>query len=319
MKQNKSIAMALLTCGAILALAYWGLEVRQASVESPRYVRESLAFKEAAVGREVQVDRLTSRSAEELAAASAIDAGGGKPDTPLDKITAGQADRYLIKNATLSIETGDARNATAQLLAALQALDGYLSKLQESVDGLGHRLVSMQVRVPAAQFDAWMTQVETVGRVLNKQITTEDVTEEFVDTDARTRNLKKAEERLLDHLSRYGELDQVLHVEQELTRVRGEIERLEGRLKYLGNRVEYSTLTITLQEKPKAEPIVPAEAFSTAQVASEAVRSLVGFSRSIWRILIWVGVWSPFWLLPAAVLAWACRTLTRRARRPDNR
>ena len=76
-----------------------------------------------------------------------------------------------------------------------------------------------------------MQQVEGLGKILDKQVNTEDVTEEFVDSSARVRNLKSAELRLLDHLTKTGKLSDTLLIEKELTRVRQEVEQIEGRLK----------------------------------------------------------------------------------------
>ncbi len=230
---------------------------------------------------------------------SPSDASGG---TGLDLLTQSAPDRYLIKNATVIIETDDARAATDQLTAALAQVNGYVSGLNETVNAFGKRTVVMQIRIPSDQFDHSMLQVESLGKVLNKQVTTEDVTEQFVDTDARVRNLKRTEERLLEHLDRAGVLEDVLRVEQELTRTREQIERLEGQLRFLGNRVSYSTINITLQEAARTEPIVPAETYSTGKVFSEAVRSLVGFAQRIWTRVIWIVVWSPVWIVPALIL-----------------
>lgn len=220
---------------------------------------------------------------------------------------ASQPDRYLIKNATLLIEAHDARVAANSIMDAVQALQGFVANLQETVSGLGHRTITLQVRVPATAFDQSMTQLETLGKVLNKHVTTQDVTEKYLDTDARMRNLKRTEERLLDHLSRAGALEDVLRVEKELTRVREQIEQLEGRLRFLTDRVSFSTIHVTIQESPKAEPLVPAESFSTAKTTTEAVRSLVEFGRGLWVIAIWIGVWSAVWLPLIIVLIVAAR------------
>lgn len=232
-------------------------------------------------------------ASDEAAAAGDASGVGG-----LDVLARSKPDRYLIKNATVVIETEDARAATEQLTAALAQVDGYVSDLRESVNAYGKRTVIMQVRIPSDRFDQSMMQVETLGKVLNKQVNTQDVTEQYVDTEARSRNLKRTEERLLDHLSRAGVLEEVLRVEQELTRIREEIERLEGQLRFLADRVAYSTISITLQEAAKSEPVVPAQSFSTGKVFSEAIRSLVGFGQAIWTKVIWILVWSPVWLLP---------------------
>lgn len=244
--------------------------------------------------------------------AVAAKAEGQAPASPaLGALAASQPDRQLIKNATVVIETVDSRAATDQLTSGLAAIGGYVGEMQEAVDGLGRRAVTIQIRVPSDKFDASMHTLESLGRTINKQVTTQDVTEEFVDTEARARNLKKMEERLLDHLNRFGELKDILGVEKELTRVREDVERLDGRLRYLSHRVAFSTISVTLTEKPKAETVIPEQSFSTAKVTTEAVRSLVGFGQTVWYCVIWVGVWSPVWLVIVLAI-WLVRRRERR-------
>ncbi len=222
---------------------------------------------------------------------------------------------YLVKTASLNIEVADAKAAQEQLVATVQGAGGYVGNLIENVGSLGQRTVTIQIRIPADKFDTALAGVEPLGKVISKQVSTQDVSEEYVDTESRARNLKKTEERLLDHLNKSARLEDTLKLEQELTRVRQEIERLEGRLRFLSNRVEYSSVQVTLQEAPKAEPIVPPETFSTAKIASEATRSMVGFAQRIWASAIWIGVWSPAWI-PLAIIIWL---VIRRARNYESK
>jgi hypothetical protein len=238
----------------------------------------------------------------------------GAPDASLAVIETSQPDRYLIKNATLVIETDDARKASEQLVAAVQELGGYVSDFREAVDALEHRSIQIQVRVPAHQFQKTMSRLDTLGKVLNRHVSTEDVTEEYVDTDARLRNLKRTEERLLAHLDRTGELKGIVEVERELNRVREETERLEGRLRYLTHRVDYSTFNVTLQEKPKAEPVVPPETFSIAKIATQATRGLVGFLQGLSKCIVWLGIWSVVWVPLLLVILFLVRRAIRRFR-----
>lgn len=233
----------------------------------------------------------------------------------LANLAASQPDVYLIKNATVTVECDDARTAANSLVGSLQSAGAYVSNLNEYVDSLGRRTVTMQVRVPADKFDQSITNLESLGKTLNKQVSTEDVTEEYVDTDSRVRNLKKTEERLIDHLNRAAQLEDILRVENELTRVREQIERMEGRLRFLTNRVSFSTITVTLQEKAQAEPIIPPQSFSTAKQFSEAARSLIGFLQVIWSLAIWLLVWSPVYLAIAAAVVY----LVKRARRAQKK
>ncbi len=228
----------------------------------------------------------------------AADSSAGAPGAAgsLGDLATTQPDVYLIKNATVTVECEDAGKASETLRASLQANNAYVSNLNEHLDSLGRRTITLQVRVPADKFDQSMLNLESLGKVLNKQVTTEDVTEEYVDTESRTRNLKKTEERLIDHLNRAAELEDILRVENELTRVREQIERMDGRLRYLTNRVSFSTISITLQDKAKAETIIPPKSFSTAQEFTSAARSMLGFLQGIWSLVIWVLVWSPVYV-----------------------
>ncbi|NUM52343.1 MAG: DUF4349 domain-containing protein [Candidatus Hydrogenedentes bacterium] len=290
------------------AVASWGC--------SPAYrgaVQSQEAFEQA---------RLVMES-RQPAAAPAKDAGvgsaGDEAGTPgaggLASLASSQPDVYLIKNATVTVECDDARTATNTLVGTLQSAGAYVSNLNEFVDALGRRTVTMQVRVPADKFDQSISSLESLGKILNKQVSTEDVTEEYVDTDSRVRNLKKTEERLIDHLNRAAQLEDILRVENELTRVREQIERMEGRLRFLTNRVSFSTITVTLQEKAKAEPIVPPQSFSTAKEFSEAIRSLVGFLQVIWSMVIWVLVWSPVFAAIVAAVYLLYRQYRKQIRR----
>lgn len=234
-----------------------------------------------------------------------------KAVSPTDKEGA-TLDRYLIKNVTLQLETDNAEQASKQLTESIIAVGGYVSNLRERVDGLGRRNITLQVRMPAEQLDGAVGTIEALGRLMSKQVNTDDVTEEYVDTDARIRNLKKTEERLLEHLSQSMLMENTLKVEQEMTRVREQLERLEGRLRYLSHSVRFSTITVNLIETPKAESIIPVDTFSSGKVLSEATRSLVEFARALWIKMIWLGVWSPVWGI-IAIAIWAVYRLLRKA------
>ncbi|MCC6795464.1 MAG: DUF4349 domain-containing protein [Candidatus Hydrogenedentes bacterium] len=248
---------------------------------------------------------MPAKALGEPSGGQAADQAAGAPGAPgsLGDLATTQPDVYLIKNAIVTVECEDAGKASETLRASLQANNAYVSNLNEFLDSLGRRTITLQVRVPADKFDQSMLSLESLGKVLNKQVSTEDVTEEYVDTESRTRNLKKTEERLLDHLNRAAELEDILRVENELTRVREQIERMDGRLRYLTNRVSFSTISITLQEKAKAEPVIPTQSFSTAREFTSAARSMLGFLQGIWSVVIWFLVWSVV-LVPLAFIGY---------------
>lgn len=230
--------------------------------------------------------------------------GGASDGGPtLAALTASQPERYLIKTASVILEVKQTEDAIERLTRLIKEHKGYVSDLQEWTDELGNQGASVTFRVPASRFEDALNGVKALGKTLNVQVNSEDVTEEYVDIDAQLRNLKRTEERLLGHLSRTGRLVDTLAVERELSRVRQEIERLEGRLRFLSHRVMYCTLSVTLRQSARTQPLVPPESFSTGKVASDAVRALVAFAQSLWSVLIWLAVWAVVWL-PIAAIGW---------------
>ena len=262
-------------------------------------------------GRTV-AQKALSRAAGDMASPSAAEAEAPAQGTALAAIEASQPDRYLIKDARITIEVDDAQKAAEHITTAGKDAGGYAADMRESTDSLGRRAVTVQVRVPSDRFESYMKDLDGHGKTLDRHVSSQDITEEYVDTDAAVRNLKRTEERLLDHLQRTAKLEDILNVERELTRVRGEIERHEGRLRFLSHRVAYSTITAQLIEKAKAEPIVPPKSFSTVGVASSAVRSVVAFAQQVWIVVIWVAVWAVVWA-PAVIVVWWVGKRIRRA------
>jgi hypothetical protein len=218
--------------------------------------------------------------------------------------------RQIIRDGTITVEAADSREAAKVLSQTVTELGGFLGNASESVNELGGRTVTVEARVPAARFDALMQKIEKLGTVLERNVTAQDVTEEYVDVEAKLRNLRRTEDRLLAHLARSGKLSDTLLVERELTRIREQIEQHDGRMRFLKHHVAFSSATAVFRDKARREPIVPPESFSSGQVASSATRALVDFARSVWTTVIWVAIWSPVWI----VLLLAVLRLTRRRR-----
>lgn len=219
----------------------------------------------------------------------------------LAAVQVSQPDRYLIRNASISVETKDPRGAYDRLLEPVRLQHGYIGNMQIQVDALGTHVVTAEIRVPSDHFDEMMRSIEKLGKLLGENTKSDDVTEEYTDAEARLRNQKVTEIRLLGHLSGSTRLADTLAVEREVSRVRLEIERISGRLRYLSHRIEFSTIALTLQEAPRAGSMVPPETYSTGKVAGEASRSLIGFLQSVWSVVVWLAVWSPVWLVCGGV------------------
>ena len=111
------------------------------------------------------------------------------------------------------------------------------------------------VKVLPENLDRFLQKIRGLGELKNQTLGTEDVTKAYFDTDARLKNARVMEQRLIDMLkTKTGKVSDLLQVEKELARVREEIEKMQGELKYWDSQVQFATVTISLAEKDMEEP-----------------------------------------------------------------
>lgn len=158
-------------------------------------------------------------------------------------------DRQVIRSADLRVEVPSFDKAADALVEIAESAGGFVadSNVTQTEPPLG----TFILRVPALRFAGVLDRVEALGKVAERRVSGQDVTEEFIDVQARVRNLQAHERQLLTFMERATRVSDLLAIEQELSRVRGEIEQLTGRLRFLANRVEMATVQVTVREKAK--------------------------------------------------------------------
>ena len=164
-----------------------------------------------------------------------------------------------------------------------------------------------RIRVPVEQFDSLVESIVALGELERNNRTSQDVSEQYYDLEARIKN-KKVEEQTLNKIlqERSGKLEDVLKIEIELSRVRGEIEQLEGKIRVIENLSSLATLTLNIRERDKYAPPPPVVADFSTQIArtwNGSMQNLVDLGKSV---VLWVVsrvIWFPFWLI-GALVAW---------------
>src|SRR5437763_16787566 len=162
-------------------------------------------------------------------------------------------ERKIIRHANVSLEVEEPKKAMQRVASVAESRGGFVvtsESRQEAGAGGGKafEVISMEVRVPAAQFDAAMGDIRAAAsRVTSEKITGQDVTEEYIDLDARLRTQKALEDQLLDIMKSARGVPDAITVERELANVRTEIEKIEGRRRFLENQTSLSTISVTLQ------------------------------------------------------------------------
>jgi Domain of unknown function (DUF4349) len=104
------------------------------------------------------------------------------------------------------------------------------------------------IRVPATRFEAAVADIKGLGRVRRENVSGQDVSQDFIDLQARLRNAKAQEVVLLRLMDRAKTVSATIRVEQELEGVQLTIERLKGQLRYLGSQTAMSTITVGLSQ-----------------------------------------------------------------------
>lgn len=135
-----------------------------------------------------------------------------------------------------------------------------IDKIIDLAEGMGGYLgsrtdTSVTVRVPSARFRDALTAIEKLGDVKRRNVSAQDVSEEYHDLEVRLGNLKSVQKRLQEFLARAQNINDALQVERELERIGREIDQIEGRMRFLRARATFSTITVDLTAKPKQQVI----------------------------------------------------------------
>src|ERR1700739_1234376 len=156
----------------------------------------------------------------------------------------------IARVAGITLTTKEFDKTRASLEEILKRHSGYMGELKVNAPTDAGRSLTATLRIPAAQLDSSMTELKKLGRVEDESQGGEEVTQQYVDLQARLANGIHTEQRLTEILrTRTGKLQDVLKVELEIDRVRGEIEQMQAEKKELSKRVAFATLNTTVKEE----------------------------------------------------------------------
>ncbi|MBL4936396.1 DUF4349 domain-containing protein [Clostridium sp. YIM B02515] len=180
------------------------------------------------------------------------------------KASAKVEEKKIITNASIYIIEDDLEKLSQAINKKTQELNGYI----ESEETLENK-ITVRVRIPADKFDTFMSYTEKGFSVKNKSISSENVTDAYVDNDARLKNLRAQEEQVLSILKKANTVEEVLKVQAELYKIRGDAEALEAKKKSWDKQVDYATITLNADKK-----IIVAETKKTIIGGSDFIKSI---------------------------------------------
>lgn len=183
---------------------------------------------------------------------------GGTIEKPMEEevvsdSTITQGNRKIISKAEVYIETLEFDKAIEQLNSNIDRVQGYIEASNVYQGGINQgysesRWGDYTIRVPKEKYNEFINDCKTIGNITNINSSGEDVSSQYYDADTRVKVLKAQEERYLELLKEAKTMEDILKIEENLTKVRYEIESLTGYLKKIDGLVDYGTVTINIRE-----------------------------------------------------------------------
>ncbi len=206
------------------------------------------------------------------------------------------SNRKLVKNGNIEFETNDLNTTYKKIIEKISKYNGYISSENDLKDD--ERISkNLDLKIPNDKFDVLIAELDNeIENFDSKNISIEDVTDQYIDISARLKNKKAVEIQYLSLLKKATKISDMLAIEAKIGEIRGEIESVEGSLKALENQVSFSTLNINFYKKT----------IGTNSFFSDLGTSLYnGWQYLLKFILLLINLW-PF-IIIVAVLIWALK------------
>ncbi len=162
-----------------------------------------------------------------------------------------ESDRMIIWRASLTLEVKNIGNCVSDIISVIEKNGGFV----ESKSISGEKRAHLTLRVPSKDLTSTVDNLSKFGKEKRRNISSEDVTEQYIDTEARLKNAIALRDRLRELLKKAKEIEDIVAIERELTRVQSDIDSMEGRLKKLKGKIDFASIDLYLEQKTILGPL----------------------------------------------------------------
>ena len=209
-------------------------------------------------------------------------------------------DSKIIKTATLRLEIKDFKKYNDYVHNAVKQYGAYVAQEDQNLTDEKSE-TTITIKVPVAQFENMMNKLPEDGKVVEKKISTEDVTGEIVDTKSRLEAKKQMRFKYLEFLKQSKNMEEVLQVQNEINAIQEQIESAAGRLAFLSNQSAMSTINLTFYQPLEGyKPTDATPSFLTR--VSNAFRTGTGWIAELFVGL--VSIWPLILIVFAIYFGW---------------
>jgi Domain of unknown function (DUF4349) len=224
--------------------------------------------------------------------------------------------RKVVQTGYLDVIVPDFEVAHEELKELFAVHKAVVVKSEFTGSAGARRGATWTVRVPVDDFQAFVDGVVHLGKPVRHSTEAQDVTEEYIDLEARVKNFKAEEEGLNGLLKKAQSTADVLAFRQQISDIRGNVERAEGRLNALSRLTTFSTVYLSMHEEkdyaPPASPNAPTFGAAVQGTWDESLGVLGRFGKAVALFAVALAPWLPLLVPPAAVVAWHVRRARRK-------
>ncbi|MEM7130174.1 MAG: DUF4349 domain-containing protein [Chloroflexota bacterium] len=203
--------------------------------------------------------------------------------------------RKIIREATIRIEASDITTALNQATSLSVRIGGYTTGSNAWRDESNRPYANLSFAVPVERFEEALEHSRRLGNVTEEHVTSQDVTAQYVDLEARIKNLEVTSERVRVILAEAKELKYVLEINRELSRIESDLESLKGQRNALAQKTSFSIIHLDLVPTPiqqtTGEVLEEVSVWSPMATFNAALSVLldvtqVGITAFIWLIVV---------------------------------
>lgn len=224
--------------------------------------------------------------------------------------------RKRIRTVSLTAETEHFDQLMESLQQQVSSLGGYMQDKEvyygSVYDGQQNRYAQLTVRIPEAELDDFLSQMNQMANVIRSTETSQDVTLAYSDTESELAALQVEQERLTELLKTASSVQDLLEIEQRLTDIRAQIETLTARLRLFDNQIDYSTVQIDVEEVRQLTPM--ATQTTGQRIAAGFMQNLTGLGRFLVNAFVFLVSALPI-LVPVGGVVFLVIFLCRRKRK----
>lgn len=207
------------------------------------------------------------------------------------------ANRLVVQESSLSLVVKDVREVGDKIMEKAKEVGGFMvsSSLSKPEDAPYANVI---VRVPAEKLKEVLDYYRGLAiKVSSENLYGYDVTDQYVDIEARLATLNKTKAKFEEILAQAFKVSDLLEVNRELINLQNQIDNLKGQQKYLEQTAKLAKITVYLSTDELALPYAPTQAYRPSVIIKQAVRSLIATLRKVVTAIIWIAVYIPVWIL----------------------